>query len=77
MTDRVRLDDLTSDQLDQLYDQLDRVRKVAARRSFMAGPNAVDVVRVADILAALEQPKNADEPARTTPNNPTTSKDAT
>lgn len=31
----------------------DRVRKIAATRSFMAGPNAVDVVRVSDVLAAL------------------------
>lgn len=29
MTQRVRLDDLTSDQLDQLYDQLDALRQVA------------------------------------------------
>ena len=33
-----------------------RVRKAAAA-SFMAGPNAVDVVRVADVLAALDGPK--------------------
>lgn len=33
-----------------------RVRKAAAH-SFMAGPNAVDVVRVADVLAALDEPK--------------------
>lgn len=30
MTDRVRLDDLTSDQLDQLHDQLDRARTALA-----------------------------------------------
>ena len=33
-----------------------RVRKATAK-SFMAGPNAVDVVRVADVLAALNEPK--------------------
>ncbi|MEV6504828.1 hypothetical protein AB0M61_01735 [Streptomyces sp. NPDC051642] len=33
-----------------------RVRKATAN-SFMAGPNAVDVVRVADVLAALAEPK--------------------
>lgn len=75
MNDRIPLDDMTSDQLDQLYDRLKftedalarmrdraevtvvRVRKAAAN-SFMAGPNAVDVVRVADILAALDDPKD-------------------
>lgn len=31
-----------------------RVRKATAN-SFMAGPNAVDVVRVADVLAALTE----------------------
>lgn len=35
---------------------IERVRKAAAH-SFMAGPNAVDVVRVADVLAALAEPK--------------------
>lgn len=35
-----------------------RVRKVAGN-SFMAGPNAVDVVRVTDIRAALDQPAPA------------------
>lgn len=35
-----------------------RVRKATAH-SFMAGPNAVDVVRVADVLAALDEPKEA------------------
>lgn len=35
-----------------------RVRKVAGN-SFMAGPNAVDVVRVTDIRAALDHPAPA------------------
>lgn len=44
-----------------------RVRKATAN-SFMAGPNAVDAVRVADVLAALnEQPEQR---PRTTANNP-------
>ncbi len=33
---------------------IERVRKATAN-SFMAGPNAVDVVRVADVLAALTE----------------------
>lgn len=33
-----------------------RIRAIAAN-SFMAGPNAVDVVRVADVLAALDEPQ--------------------
>lgn len=37
---------------------IERVRKATAN-SFMAGPNAVDVVRVADVLAALAAPKEA------------------
>jgi hypothetical protein len=30
MTDRIPLDDMTSDQLDQMYDELDRARHAAA-----------------------------------------------
>lgn len=37
-------------------DAISRVRKATAN-SFMAGPNAVDAVRVADVLAALNGPK--------------------
>lgn len=61
MTDRLSINQINSDQLDQLYDQLaayetalGRVRRTAATRSFMAGPNAVDVVRVTDVLSALD-----------------------
>lgn len=32
-----------------------RVRRAAARRSFMAGPSAIDAIRVADVLTALDQ----------------------
>ncbi|MFJ6559929.1 hypothetical protein ACIQMV_08610 [Streptomyces sp. NPDC091412] len=85
MTDRIPLDNLTSDQLDTLYADLDRYEEVvgelnetnielaqragraeaavarvrkATTRSFMAGPNAVDVVRVTDIHTALTEPKS-------------------
>lgn len=46
----------TVGQLKRAEAAIGRVRKAAAN-SFMAGPSAVDVVQVADVLAALAEPK--------------------
>lgn len=120
MTDRVRLDDLTDDDLDQLYGQLDALRTVARgycpacgrgdaaptvtdweqqkqradqadgtvgrvtglhEEWVKAGPPPLGVPlarwwdrRLAELHDAIVPP--GDEPARTTPNNPATSKES-
>jgi hypothetical protein len=60
VTDRRTIDQITSDQLDQLYDQIARVQALAEEH-----PAGIDTALIHEALA--------EQPTRTTPNNPPTS----
>lgn len=68
MTDRRTIDQITSDQLDQLYYRLDSIRDAVAL-------HRQGLVSTAELYAVIEADPPAEQPARTTPNNPTTSKE--
>lgn len=69
MTDRIPLDDMTSDQVDQLYDELDRLRAAVTRVRDLAGRirqgapwTANDDDIAAHILQALDGGQAPTEP---------------
>lgn len=73
MTTRQTIDQITSDDLDQLYDQLDRLDVVRKGATSLV-EHGHDTMSARWILDTIGGP--ADEPARTTPNNPTTDANA-
>ncbi|MFF7550908.1 hypothetical protein ACFZCU_46000 [Streptomyces canus] len=68
MTDRKTIDQITSDELDQLYYRLASIRDAAVL-------HRQGLISNRELYAAVEADPTAEQLARTIPNNPPTSKD--
>ena len=64
MTDRIPLDHLTNDHLDQLYDQLDELRETAATRKRIARRRRQQLDQAEDLLSVAHETSNRSETER-------------
>ena len=64
MTDRIPLDHLTSDHLDQQYDQLDELREKAATRKRIARRRRQQLDQAEDLLSVAHETSNQSEAER-------------
>ena len=64
MTDRIPLDHLTNDHLDQLYDQLDELRETAATRKRIARRRRQQLDQAEDLLSVAHETSNQSETER-------------
>ena len=64
MTDRIPLDHLTSDHLDQQYDQLDELREKAATRKRIARRRRQQLDQAEDLLSVAHETSNQSETER-------------